>query len=327
MARIGYAASLAADTILARANTINATDQCPPNLEALIKSRLNSGRYDYVWFNYLRVVPRNLKTDANIICDLHDFQTERIRADVLPTISPWRRGYYLRRYERSEFAALNSCDTAIAISPIEAQRFAEDQKVLTSIVCLPATDDARPLPYSTDDAKFDLVYIGSRSDANVAGIIWFLEKCFPLIVDDVPMVRLLIQGTIVNTTYLKKGVGSLRNGANITLSGPVPSLDSVYASGKVIICPVLHGTGMKIKMVEAMAYGKAIVATSKAGEGIAKDLGLEAHDGALDFAAACVRLLRNQDEADRLCGVSRDTFARDHDRSAIVRKLASIFTS
>jgi glycosyltransferase involved in cell wall biosynthesis len=316
--RIGYVLSSLADSLLARAGTINATGSCPPNLAKQIRSRLSSGIYDYVWFNYLRVMPRTLHTNSQVICDLHDFQTNRIREDVLPRLKPQRREDYLRRYERSEFKALTSCDKAIAISPIEAERFAKDPRVRSKIYCIPATDDTQTQVESGSGPKYDLLYIGSRSDANVAGLAWFLHACFPLIVARKPDVRLLIQGNIIDTPFLTSGDGLKLNGANITLSGPLENLASVYGDGKIVICPVLHGTGMKIKMVEAMAFGKAIVATSKAAEGIATNLGLTTHDTAEDFASACIEALDCEASANRRRAVSAATFDRDHDRMKVM---------
>jgi glycosyltransferase involved in cell wall biosynthesis len=309
-----------------RTRTINATEYCPPNLEELVKSMLASGLYDYVWFNYLRVMPRNLKTSAKVICDLHDFQTERIRQDVLPRLKPDQRDDFLSRYESSEFSALSCCQKAIAMSPVEAEQFAGDQRVRSRIYYIPATDDAQTPIKTGSDYKYDLLYVGSRSDANIEGLAWFLAKCFPLIIAVRPNVTLLIQGTIINAPFIKKHEGLKLNEANITLSGPVESLASTYGDGKVIICPVLHGTGMKIKMVEAMAYGKAIVATGKAAEGIATDLGLTTHDLPNDFASACLDALGNDDSERRMRSAALATFHRDHSRMKVMaRCLEAVF--
>jgi glycosyltransferase involved in cell wall biosynthesis len=314
------------DKLMGRAGTINATEYCPPNLEDLVKSMLASRLYDYVWFNYLRVMPRQLKTSAEIICDLHDFQTERVRQDVLPRLKPDQRDDFLRRYESSEFAALGCCQKAIAMSPVEAERFAGDPRLQSKIYHIPATDDIRTQVKTNFDYKYDLVYVGSRSDANIAGLGWFLAECFPLIIAVKPNVTLLIQGTVINAPFIKKHGGLKLNEANITLSGPVENLASIYGDGRVIICPVLHGTGMKIKMIEAMAYGKAIVATGKAVEGIATDLGLTTHDLPNDFASACIEALDNDDSERRMRSAALATFHRDHCRRKVMaRCLDAIF--
>lgn len=321
--KIRYHAARAKDAVTWTAGRINSAEHCPPNFQALVQERLRQTSYDAVWFNYLRVVPPNLSaTGATVICDLHDYQTERIRADVLPKLAGWRRRYYLWRFAKSERATLNKCDIAIAISPIEAARFTRELNPRGQVVCIPATDDLNPKGEQRPD--YDLLYVGSRSDANVAGVVWFLEKCFPQIVADLPLVRLLIQGTIINTPYLKGGSSSLRHGSHITLAGPVENLASVYAAATLVVCPVLHGTDMKIKMVEAMAYGKAIIATSKAAEGIATDLGLETYDEPEAFASACVATLSDPCAVARRRSVATATFDRDHDRAQMRTKIREL---
>lgn len=322
LGRARYLARLAADHVTGRGNAINGAKHCPPNFARLIRSQLGGDAYSVAYFNYLRVMPRSLSTTSTVLCDLHDHQAERIKADVLPRMQAWRRRDYLRRFSNSEVSALNRCDLSIAISPPECKAMTASLKPRGPIVCIPATDDYQAI--GSAGALYDLLYVGSRSDANVAGIVWFLEKCFPSIVYELPLVRLLIQGSIINAPYLKAGAGSLPNGANITLTGTVPSLASVYASARLVICPVLHGTGMKIKMVEAMAYGMPIVATSKAAEGIAQDLGLDTHDGPEGFAMACIEALGDDSAMSRLARASRATFARDHSPEVLRSRMAEV---
>jgi glycosyltransferase involved in cell wall biosynthesis len=323
LARLGYHAARVRDVATWRAGRINASEHCPPNLQKLVYERLRQNSYDAVWFNYLRTIPPRLSTDATVICDLHDYQTERIRVDWLPKLRPWRRSYYLNRFAKSEREAMDKCDVAVAISPVEAAQIAKKLKPRGDVVCIPATDDLHSTGEQSVD--YDLLYVGSRSDANVAGIVWFLEKCFPQIVSELPLVRLLIQGTIINTPYLKAGSASILSGHHITLSGPVENLDSVYAAAKVVICPVLHGTGMKIKMVEAMAYGQAIIATSKAAEGIATDLGLETYDEPAAFVSACVSTLNDPRIIAKRRSIAVATFNRDHAHARLGSKIRSIF--
>lgn len=315
-----------ADGVAGRAHTINCAAHCPPAFASRLKGRLEQVPYTAVWFNYLRVLPRDLATDAKIICDLHDFQTERIRADVLPRLPADRRAKYLQRFKSSEMRALGQCDIAIAISSAEMNRIVGELEPRTRMVCVPATDFARA-PVSGQahsEIPYDLLFVGSRSDANIVGITWFLSCCLPQVIAALPQVRLRIHGAITEMPDLRHLVAKLKNGANITMSGPSEGMDDVYASARVVICPIRHGTGMKIKLIEAMAYGKAIVATSKALEGIATDLGLEAIDAPSAFAEACVRLMDDVNARRRSEQSALATFARDHEHTRLVERLASV---
>ena len=324
--RLHYQLAHMADGMAGRGHTINCAAHCPPAFASKLKERLEQVPYAAVWFNYLRVLPRDLATDAKIICDLHDFQTERIRADVLPRLPAARRAKYLERFKSSEMGALGQCDTAIAISSVEMKRIVDELEPRARMVCVPATDFARaPMSgQARSETPYDLLFVGSRSDANIVGITWFLRDCFPRIIAALPHVRLRIHGAITAMPDLKQLVAELEDGANITLSGPSEGMDDVYASARVVICPIRHGTGMKIKVIEAMAYGKAIVATSSALEGIATDLGLEAIDAPLAFAEASVRLINDVDARRRCEQSALATFARDHEHAQLAERLARV---
>ncbi len=324
---ISYQLAHLADCLGGRSQTINGFAHCPPSFARYLAGRLQAVPYAAVWFNYLRVLPPNLKTDAKIVCDLHDYQTERIKADVLPKLPVSQRERYLERFRSSEVRALEQCDLAIAISPIEMHRIAEELRPQTRLVSVPATDRPRGFTAQAEppvEPGYDLLFVGSRSDANIAGICWFLEHCFSRIVAALPHVRLRIHGSITAMPKLTQLVAQLPDCWHITSTGPAESMDEVYASTRIVICPIRHGTGMKIKMIEAMAYGKAIVATSKAGEGLATDLGLEFFDAAADFAETCVRLLNDPDARHRSEQNALATFARDHEQSQLDQKIARI---
>lgn len=311
-----------ADGIGGRAHTINCAAHCPPDFAQAVKVRLFEVGYSAVWFNYLRVMPREFATDANVICDLHDYQSERIESDVLPTLRPAQREHFLRRFRESEARALARCHLALAISPIEMQRIVDELAPRGRIECVPASDDAHAPPDA--GASHDLLFVGSRSDANIAGLKWFWEQCWPLIIAARSDVRLRIHGAVGGMSYGQQIASETGSRGRVVFTAPVESMDEVYASARVVVCPIRHGTGMKIKVIEAMAYGKAIVATSKAAEGIALDLGLEVFDTPEAFADACLHLLNDADARAESQRCAEATFARDHAHARLREKLARL---
>jgi succinoglycan biosynthesis protein ExoO len=56
--------------------------------------------------------------------------------------------------------------------------------------------------------------------------------------------------------------------AGVETLGEIADLQSEYASAAVVVCPIEVGTGAKMKMLEALRFGKAIVATKCAAEGL-----------------------------------------------------------
>ena len=84
------------------------------------------------------------------------------------------------------------------------------------------------------------------------GILWFLDKAWPMIVNQDPELKLIIGGTVCEKIPEDKY-------SNIMLVGRVDSLDNFYQRGDVVINPVFQGTGLKIKTFEALSYGKVVI--------------------------------------------------------------------
>lgn len=303
-----YEWHLLLDIMFKRVNAINNAKECPPNFAQLINKCVKHRNYDAVWFNYLKAIPRNLNFKRHtIICDLHDLQVARIENDVIPKLPENQRAAYLAEFSASEKRMLNHCDIALTISPTEyaviQQRYAPKTKLITLV----ATDDIHVSAGVT--IKQDLLFVGSNSDANIAGLLWFLNNVLPEIIQHRPETTFFIQGNITRNPTLKENANLREFKNNITLGQFVPTVADIYQTANVVVCPILHGTGMKIKMIEAMSYGKAIVATSVAAEGIERSEGLNAYDNPSDFARVCVNALNDALYNQQLQQISRDTFA------------------
>ena len=98
----------------------------------------------------------------------------------------------------------------------------------------------------------NILFLASRMEFNVNGILWFLDKAWPMIVNQDPELKLIIGGTVCEKIPEDKY-------SNIMLLGRVDSLDNFYQQGDVVINPVFQGTGLKIKTFEALSYGKVVI--------------------------------------------------------------------
>ncbi|GAB4458070.1 MAG: glycosyltransferase family 4 protein [Anaerolineales bacterium] len=131
-----------------------------------------------------------------------------------------------------------------------------------------------------------LVFSGPfKYRANYEAMTWFVGEVFPLILEQVPDAQLIITGDHENLP-----LPSLRN---VTLAGYVDDIKSLIASCAVSVAPLLSGGGTRLKILEAMALGTPVVATSKGAEGLEARAGehLLVADEAGKFAEAAVSLL------------------------------------
>jgi glycosyltransferase involved in cell wall biosynthesis len=167
-----------------------------------------------------------------------------------------------------------------------------------SVVKVPNVVDRPFLPPRTPDGRFRVLFVGNLSFApNVQGLGVFADQAWPLLKQAVPEAALDIVG--INPDALAIDI-SRRSGA--VLHANVPSLAPFYEQADVVISPVLFGSGTRIKILEAMAFGRAIVSTSIGAEGM--DFRHEEHlllaDTMPDFAAALARLARDPLLRDKL---------------------------
>lgn len=167
--------------------------------------------------------------------------------------------------------------------------------------------------------EYDIIFVGSDNPHNRKGIKWFFEKIFPLLQNSL---RILIVGTI--SKHIK---ACHKNKNNVVCLLFVENLGEVYAKSKIAICPLLGGTGMKIKVVEALSFGKPVVSTSKGVTGFPSRInnGVLVGDTPGEFAELIAKLANNSDFYIKT-GILAERFFLEHfEQSKVFKKLDAVF--
>lgn len=108
-----------------------------------------------------------------------------------------------------------------------------------------------------------IAFMGALNVAhNENGIIHFIEKCMPEIVDSIPSATLYVIGGGASE-HLKQYASE-----NIVFTGRVSDVRIAVGECQVFICPLKFGSGIKTKNLEAMAMGMSIVTTTIGAENI-----------------------------------------------------------
>jgi len=164
-----------------------------------------------------------------------------------------------------------------------------------------------------------LIFTGSfRYFANHEAMVWFLQEVFPRVQAEAPSVELTITGDHANL--------SLPAASNVRLTGFVPDVRPLIAGAWCSIVPIHHGGGTRLKILEAMALGTPVVATTKGAEGLdaEHDVHLLIADTPHAFASAIVRLLQEPDLRQRLTHAACRLVAVQYDWSATLPRFLQL---
>ncbi|MGC1726582.1 MAG: glycosyltransferase [Candidatus Acidiferrales bacterium] len=184
----------------------------------------------------------------------------------------------------TEINALAKADTVVAIQQTDAEilsRFLPVGSVITAPMAMGARqNNAVRVPGRC-------LFVGGDSQPNALGLRWFLEHVWPRVLAAEPTGHLRVCGD-VNRRFSAQF-------PNVTFVGRVADLTPEYDSTLVCLVPLVVGSGLKIKLVEALCHGRTGVATSVGVQGLQIDLSeiVAVADEPVEFAAQVVDLLRH----------------------------------
>jgi glycosyltransferase involved in cell wall biosynthesis len=125
---------------------------------------------------------------------------------------------------------------------------------------------------------------------NVDAALYFSTEIFPIIREQVPDVRLFLVGNSPPTEIRRL---AFPEDSRIEVTGYVDSLDTFYKASTTVVCPLRIGGGVKVKLLEAIRAGKAIVSTSVGAQGfnLKDSKAICISDKKLEFAKIVIKFL------------------------------------
>jgi polysaccharide biosynthesis protein PslH len=305
-----------------------------PEFRRALQQLLAAQHFDIVQVEGIELAPfirvvKKMSPDSKIIFDDHNAEAELQRRAFMTDLDQLRRwpaAFYswvqygrLRRFERW---ACQLADGVTAVSDLDArllQKLVPDLKVTVIPNCIDVQAYSRSAP---DPIPFDLVFSGKMDyRPNIDAMLWFGREIWPLIVAQRPETTWAIVGQQPHAR-----LDLLRDKPNVTITGQVDSVRPYLAGAGVYIMPFRLGSGTRLKLIEAMAAGNAIVATPTGAEGFAlrhnQDL-LLATDPA-DFAMSVLHLLGQPTQRARL-GQNARAFAAQYDWRIVIPQFESVY--
>lgn len=155
------------------------------------------------------------------------------------------------------------------------------------------------------------VFVGSDNPINTVGANHFVAQVMPRIRERLPDFQFIVAGTASNAVSDAPGVVKL---------GFVDRLQDAFARGAIAVNPVLMGTGVNIKLLDALASALPCVSTESGARGLDQyrdtAVTVVADDDIDGFAAQVLRLLTDADAAERMSEAARRA-AEDWNRNQL----------
>jgi polysaccharide biosynthesis protein PslH len=176
-----------------------------------------------------------------------------------------------------------------------------------------------PTPFVEARDSTSLLFVGTLGyEPNIEAVRWLATTIMPLIWESLPDAHLVIAG-------LGSGVhvADVLNDARCTLKESPPDLAPLYRDAALVVAPLRSGGGTRIKILEAFAFGRAVVSTEFAAEGLGVRDGIDVEfaNTAADIASRVLALLRDADRRTRLASNARNRVCEHFDWMKIERSL------
>jgi glycosyltransferase involved in cell wall biosynthesis len=281
---------------------------------------------------YIEII-RVASMESKIVFDAHNAETELQRRNVQ---TDWRRPnrwvaaayswVQVGRLARFERWACENADWVTAVSETDKRYLhsllSPSPHLPISVIpnCIDATEYQTPIT----PIPFDLVFSGKMDyRPNVDAVLWFADEVWPMVRAARPSATWAIVGQKPHPR-----LGRLREMAGVTVTGWVEDVRPYLAGASLFITPFRVGSGTRLKLIEAMAAGKAIVSTRIGAEGFPVVNGRELvlADGAGEMGTAVLRLLDDAAECTRL-GTAARQFAAAYDWRVVIPRFNQIYAT
>ncbi|HXB71825.1 MAG TPA: glycosyltransferase [Candidatus Acidoferrales bacterium] len=164
-----------------------------------------------------------------------------------------------------------------------------------------------------------MLFVGSfRHDPNRVAVDWFVRRVLPMILSRQPEVKLVIAGSDPPPAHAYADYAE-----HLDMLGFVEDVRQPFARYSVFVCPILSGSGVRVKLLEAFAAGIPVVSTRVGAEGLATEDGefCSLADDPVLFAERVLELLEEPETAAEMATRARAEVVANWDMAAITRKL------
>jgi len=296
------------------------------NFEELITATLQKEKFDIILLESLYTTPYiaaiRKSSNAKIIYRSHNIEFEiwqRTSNQENNTIKKKYLHFLAKRLKKYEQSILNLVDGIAAITK-------KDEEQLVALGCkkpittVPFGINLHDYQLKEIPQEKKLFHIGSMDwMPNQEAIKWFLNEVWSTIIAKEPTATFHLAGKNMPEDIIKLATST----KGVVNEGEVENANDFISNNNIMVVPLFSGSGMRIKIIEAMALGKLVIGTSVAFEGIAvqhNKNGIIANT-AKEFKAAILMSLEHPEVVNSLGQKARKTIEEQYNNTVIVKQL------
>lgn len=317
-------------TDLITADNYNISRFFSPDMDIRLIRLLTEEQFDVVQLESLFMTPYiptiRRYTNARIVLRSHNLEhviQDRIATGERNIIKrPYRR-FLANQLKAYEMEVLERVDGVAAISPSDAEHFLEHCSS-TPVDTIPFGVDPQDYTFDTQrkPKKPEFFHLGSMDWLpNEEGVRWLLNSVWPKVIKKRPDARLHLAGNKMPQDLLDASFEGVK------IKGRVKDAQAYMAAGDIMVVPLFSAGGMRVKIIEGMAMGKAIIATPIGAEGIAHTDGKNILLARTipEFTDAILRLLDDPQLAATMGQEARKLVISKYANDRIVRDLVAFY--
>ncbi len=298
------------------------------NMHHTLTSLLESQHFDLAHIEPLHMahyIPTVKMFGVPVMLRLQNVESVLVQRVASVVRGPLRLYLTLQAKKLKRFEAIVSeqADLCLAISEEDATQLRRINPQAEVVVIPAGTDTEYFKPRPEIEEPYTIVYVGYMNWLpNLDAVLWFCHAVFPQICQRLPEARLLVVGK-----NPPDSVRRLHDGKRIIVTGFVNDVRDYIAKGSVFVVPLRAGGGIRIKILQAMSMGKAIVSTSVGAEGIKACPGrdLVIADTADEFARSVIDLLLDRERRQQLGQSARELIERQYSWEIVVKLLEEAY--
>lgn len=229
--------------------------------------------------------------------------------------------FAFNKLKGEEIAAMNSYDAVFTLTDMDKKEL-HDNGVTVPIYSSPAGIEQ---PEIRNGCIFSnkLIFVGgSVHTPNLEGITWFINEVWNNIIQKHPEVSLNIIGK-----WDEKSIKNISDrNRNIHFKGFVPNLQEEY-NGAIAIVPILRGSGMRMKIIDAVNFGSPFVSTSIGAEGLEYKNSIDCFiaDSPTEFAERVIELIENKDLREKFYKNSSETCNKYYSMKSLANNRMALY--